>query len=63
MEVLKFCVVQSVQTFDLSEPILAEELEHYSSNQKAPLICGELRKGRESDATPLGRGAVVTIEG
>ncbi len=34
MEVLKLCVVQGVQTFNLSLPILAEELEHYSSNQK-----------------------------
>jgi alkylhydroperoxidase/carboxymuconolactone decarboxylase family protein YurZ len=34
MEVLKLCVVQGVQTFNLGLPILAEELERYSSNQK-----------------------------
>jgi alkylhydroperoxidase/carboxymuconolactone decarboxylase family protein YurZ len=35
MEVLKLCVVQGVQTFNLGLPILAEELERNSSNQKA----------------------------
>ena len=35
MEVLKLCVVQGVQTFNLGLPILAEELERSSSNQKA----------------------------
>ena len=35
MEVLKLCVVQGVQTFNLGLPILAEELEHHSSSQKA----------------------------
>jgi alkylhydroperoxidase/carboxymuconolactone decarboxylase family protein YurZ len=35
MEVLKLCVVQGVQTFNLGLPILAEELERHSSNQKA----------------------------
>jgi len=35
MEVLKLCVVQGVQTFNLGLPILAEELERRSSNQKA----------------------------
>ncbi len=35
MEVLKLCVVQGVQTFNLGLPILAEELEQHSSNQKA----------------------------
>ncbi len=34
MEVLKLCVVQGVQTFNLSLPILAEELERHSSKQK-----------------------------
>ncbi len=34
MEVLKLCVVQGVQTFNLSLPILAEELEHHSSKAK-----------------------------
>ena len=34
MEVLKLCVVQGVQTFNLGLPILAEELEHHSSNKK-----------------------------
>ncbi len=34
MEVLKLCVVQGVQTFNLSLPILAEELEHHSSSKK-----------------------------
>ena len=34
MEVLKLCVVQGVQTFNLALPILAEELEHHSSNKK-----------------------------
>ena len=34
MGVLKLCVVQGVQTFNLGLPILAEELEHHSSNQK-----------------------------
>jgi alkylhydroperoxidase/carboxymuconolactone decarboxylase family protein YurZ len=35
MEVLKLCVVQGVQTFNLGLPILAEELERHSSSQKA----------------------------
>jgi alkylhydroperoxidase/carboxymuconolactone decarboxylase family protein YurZ len=35
MEVLKLCVVQGVQTFNLGLPILAEELERHSSNQRA----------------------------
>jgi alkylhydroperoxidase/carboxymuconolactone decarboxylase family protein YurZ len=35
MEVLKLCVVQGVQTFNLGLPILVEELERHSSNQKA----------------------------
>jgi hypothetical protein len=35
MEVLKLCVVQGVQTFNQGLPILMEELEHQSSNQKA----------------------------
>ena len=35
MEVLKLCVVQGVQTFNLGLPILAEELERHSSDQKA----------------------------
>jgi alkylhydroperoxidase/carboxymuconolactone decarboxylase family protein YurZ len=35
MEVLKLCVVQGVQTFNLSLPILAEELERHSSHPKA----------------------------
>ena len=35
MEVLKLCVVQGVQTFNLGLPILAEELERHSSNEKA----------------------------
>ncbi len=34
MEVLKLCVVQGVQTFNLSLPILAEELEYHLSKQK-----------------------------
>ena len=34
MEVLKLCVVQGVQTFNLGLPILAQELEHHESNQK-----------------------------
>ena len=34
MEVLKLCVVQGVQTFNLGLPILAEELEHHTSNKK-----------------------------
>jgi alkylhydroperoxidase/carboxymuconolactone decarboxylase family protein YurZ len=35
MEVLKLCVVQGVLTLNLGLPILAEELERKSSNQKA----------------------------
>jgi alkylhydroperoxidase/carboxymuconolactone decarboxylase family protein YurZ len=35
MEVLKLCVVQGVQTLNLGLPILAEELERNSPNQKA----------------------------
>jgi alkylhydroperoxidase/carboxymuconolactone decarboxylase family protein YurZ len=35
MEVLKLCVAQGVQTFNLGLPILVEELERHSSNQKA----------------------------
>jgi alkylhydroperoxidase/carboxymuconolactone decarboxylase family protein YurZ len=35
MEVLKLCVVQGVQTFNLGLPILEEELESHSSTQKA----------------------------
>jgi alkylhydroperoxidase/carboxymuconolactone decarboxylase family protein YurZ len=35
MEVLKLCVVQGVQTFNLGPPILTEELERHSSNEKA----------------------------
>ncbi|MGC1644548.1 MAG: carboxymuconolactone decarboxylase family protein [Candidatus Sulfotelmatobacter sp.] len=35
MEVLKLCVVQGVQTFNVGLPILAEELERHSSNQNA----------------------------
>jgi alkylhydroperoxidase/carboxymuconolactone decarboxylase family protein YurZ len=34
MEVLKLCVAQGMQTFNLGLPILEEELEHHSSNQK-----------------------------
>jgi alkylhydroperoxidase/carboxymuconolactone decarboxylase family protein YurZ len=34
MEVLKLCVVLGVQTFNLSLPILAEELEHHLSKQE-----------------------------
>jgi len=34
MEVLKLCVVQGVQTFNLGLPILAEELKRNSSDQK-----------------------------
>ncbi len=34
MEVLKLCVVQGVQTFNLGLPILAEELERNTSNKK-----------------------------
>ncbi len=34
MEVLKLCVVQGVQTFNLGLPILAEELERDSLNKK-----------------------------
>ena len=34
MEVLKLCVVQGVQTLNLSLPILAEELDRHSSIQK-----------------------------
>jgi alkylhydroperoxidase/carboxymuconolactone decarboxylase family protein YurZ len=34
MEVLKLCVVQGVQTFNLGLPILTEELQRHSSNQK-----------------------------
>jgi hypothetical protein len=32
---LKLCVAQGVQTFNLGLPILVEELERHSSNQKA----------------------------
>jgi alkylhydroperoxidase/carboxymuconolactone decarboxylase family protein YurZ len=35
MEVLKLCVGLGVQTFNLGLPILAEEVERHSSNQKA----------------------------
>ncbi len=35
MEVLKLCVVQGVQTFNLGLPILTEELEPHSSNKTA----------------------------
>jgi alkylhydroperoxidase/carboxymuconolactone decarboxylase family protein YurZ len=35
MEVLKLCVVQGIQSFNLGLPILGEELERHSSNQKA----------------------------
>ncbi len=35
MEVLKLCVVQGVQTFNLGLPILAEELERHSSKKAA----------------------------
>ncbi len=35
MEVLKLCVVQGVQTFNLGLPILVEELERHSSNRTA----------------------------
>src|SRR5215475_715506 len=35
MEVLKLCVVQGVQSFNLGIPILAEELERQSSMQKS----------------------------
>ena len=35
MEVLKLCVVQGVQTFNLSLPILAEELERHAPKRKA----------------------------
>jgi alkylhydroperoxidase/carboxymuconolactone decarboxylase family protein YurZ len=35
MEVLKLCVVLGVQTFNLSLPILAEELEHHSKQEVA----------------------------
>jgi alkylhydroperoxidase/carboxymuconolactone decarboxylase family protein YurZ len=34
MEVLKLCVVQGVQTFNLGLPILAEELERRTSSQR-----------------------------
>lgn len=40
-EVLKLCVVQGVQSFNLGLPILGEELERHSSNQRAA-IYGEL---------------------
>jgi alkylhydroperoxidase/carboxymuconolactone decarboxylase family protein YurZ len=35
MEILKLCVVQGVQTFNIGLPILAEELERHSSGHKA----------------------------
>jgi len=35
MEVLKLCVVQGVQTFDLAIPILAEELDRHAATQNA----------------------------
>jgi alkylhydroperoxidase/carboxymuconolactone decarboxylase family protein YurZ len=35
MEVLKLCVVEGVQTFNLGLPILTEELGRHSSNRKA----------------------------
>jgi hypothetical protein len=35
MEVLKLCVVQGVQAFNLGLPILAEELERNSASQQA----------------------------
>ena len=34
MEVLKLCVVQGIQTFNLGLPILAEELERNTSSKK-----------------------------
>jgi alkylhydroperoxidase/carboxymuconolactone decarboxylase family protein YurZ len=34
-EVLKLCVVQGVQSFNLGLPILGDELERHSSNQRA----------------------------
>jgi len=36
MEVLKLCVVQGVQTYNLAAPILAEELARYEKKAAQP---------------------------